>query len=107
MEQVHGSRKATKFALDDVFSSMPDGVITNILNRLPLQDAVRTSTLSRNWRDKWTTMNQLVFDEDFYLYLQKKGNEKDYGNIISRLLFLLKGDITKFDLYLEKGCNSQ
>ncbi|KAK9078028.1 hypothetical protein SSX86_002085 [Deinandra increscens subsp. villosa] len=34
----------------DFISGMPDNVITNILDRLPLQDAVRTDILSRNWR---------------------------------------------------------
>ncbi|MFS7949310.1 putative F-box domain, leucine-rich repeat domain superfamily, F-box-like domain superfamily [Helianthus anomalus] len=50
---------------------MPDNVVTNILDRLPLQDAVRTSILSRNWRFKWTTISQIVFDKNFFEYLLK------------------------------------
>lgn len=107
MESVQGSPKASKFALEeDVISSLPDDVITNILHRLPLQDAVRTSILSRNWRYNWTMINQLVFDEDFYEYLKVTKNRKYYGRIISRLLLHLKGAIKKFDLYIEKGCHS-
>nr|GFC26117.1 hypothetical protein [Tanacetum cinerariifolium] len=49
MDQVYGSRKLSKFAPEDVISSMPDDVMTNILNRLPLQDAVRTGILSKSW----------------------------------------------------------
>nr|GEZ83886.1 hypothetical protein [Tanacetum cinerariifolium] len=85
---------------------MPDDVITNILNRLPLQDAVRTGTLSKSWRYKWTLIDQLVFDEDFHEYLEKTKNEKYYRRIVSRLLLHLKSGITKFHLYIENGRDS-
>nr|GEV52218.1 hypothetical protein [Tanacetum cinerariifolium] len=106
MEHVHGSRKLSKFAPEDVISSTPDDVITNIFNRLPLQDAVRTGTLSKSWRYKWTMISQLVFDEDFYEYLEKTKNEKYYRRIVSRFLLHLKSGITKFHLYIEKGRDS-
>ena len=100
MEHVRGSSKASKFAQKDVISRMPDEVITHILQCLPLQDAVKTGILSSYWRSKWTMITQLVFDEDFYEYLQEKEKETYYGRIISRLLLHLKGAITKFDLYI-------
>ncbi|GKB98285.1 putative F-box-like domain superfamily protein, partial [Tanacetum coccineum] len=106
IEQTHGSRKASKFTSDDVISSTLNDVLTNILNRLPLQDAVRTGTLLRSWRYKWTMINQLIFDEDFYKYLQKIEKEKDYGRIIDLFLRHHNGSVTKFHLYIEKGCNS-
>ncbi|XP_076923381.1 F-box/FBD/LRR-repeat protein At5g22700-like [Bidens hawaiensis] len=40
----------------DFISNMPDIVVTNILDRLPIRDAVRTGILSRNWRLKWTML---------------------------------------------------
>ncbi|GKE60415.1 putative F-box-like domain superfamily protein [Tanacetum coccineum] len=67
--------------------------------------AVRTGTLSKSWRYKWTMIDQLVFDEDFYEYLEKTQNEKYYRRIVSRLLHLKSG-ITKFHLYIEKGRDS-
>ncbi|GKA66775.1 F-box/FBD/LRR-repeat protein-like protein [Tanacetum coccineum] len=79
---------------------MPEEVITNILHCLPLQDAVQTSILSKDWNFKWTMMTQLVFDAEFYEYLEATKNEKNYQRIISRLIFLLKGAVTKFVLYL-------
>ncbi|XP_076952195.1 F-box/FBD/LRR-repeat protein At1g13570-like [Bidens hawaiensis] len=82
---------------------MPDIVINNILNRLPLQDAVRTAILERRWRYNWTMLSQLVFDDDFCRYLLQKGGEKNYGKIIGRLLLRIKGAITKFVLYMEEG----
>lgn len=106
MGQVHGSCKASKFAAEDVISTIPDDVIINILNRLPLQDAVRTGSLSKSLKHYWTRITQLVFDEDFYEYLQGKEKEKDYERIINMFLNHLKGGITKFYLYIEEGCNS-
>ena len=100
MELVRGSHKSSKFASKDAISNMPDEVITNILNRLPLQDAVRTCTLSKDWISKWTMLTQLVFDEHFYMYVQERGNTNNYGTIINRLLLPLKGAITKFVLYI-------
>ncbi|KAJ0823178.1 putative F-box domain, leucine-rich repeat domain superfamily, F-box-like domain superfamily [Helianthus annuus] len=97
------ARKAFKFAPPkDVISSMPDNVVTHILDRLPIQDAVNTSILSRNWRFKWTLLSQLVFDENFLKYLAKRNGVSKFGRIISRLLLHLKGTITKFVLYIDK-----
>ncbi|GJY74043.1 putative F-box-like domain superfamily protein [Tanacetum coccineum] len=51
---------------------MPDNVITNILDRLPVRDAVKTDVLSKNWKFKWTLLTHLIFDEDFFRYLPDK-----------------------------------
>ncbi|KAF5812551.1 putative F-box domain, leucine-rich repeat domain superfamily, F-box-like domain superfamily [Helianthus annuus] len=86
---------------------MPDIVMTHILDRLPVQDAVKTGILSKNWRFKWTMLRRLVFDKDFYLYLiLKTNNESKFGRIISRLLLHLRGTITKFVLYIDERCYS-
>ncbi|KAJ0837887.1 putative F-box domain, leucine-rich repeat domain superfamily, F-box-like domain superfamily [Helianthus annuus] len=98
MELIHGTRKASKFAPQDFISSMPDNVVTNILDRLPVQYAVRTSILSRNWRFKWTMLSQLVFDHFFCRYLTRRKGENNCGGIISRLLLHIKGVIEKFVL---------
>ncbi|GJS79827.1 F-box/FBD/LRR-repeat protein-like protein [Tanacetum coccineum] len=101
MKGIRGSLQASKVAQKDVISTMPEEVITNILHCLPLQDAVKTSILSKDWKFKWTMITQLVFDKNFYDYLdQNTDNEYFYPKIISRLLFLLNGAITKFFLYL-------
>nr|GEY34322.1 hypothetical protein [Tanacetum cinerariifolium] len=100
MELAHGSCKVPKFAPEDIISSMPDEVITNILDRLPLQEAVRTSILSSCWESKWTMLNQLVFDVKFFRFLKQREHEKSYGRIIYGILLRLKGAITKFVLYM-------
>ncbi|XP_076919825.1 F-box/FBD/LRR-repeat protein At1g13570-like [Bidens hawaiensis] len=104
MEVIHKSPKLIA-PQEDFISTMPDNVLTNILDRLPLQDAVRTGVLARSWRYNWTTLSQLVFDEDFFKYLLEKEDEKkDYGTIISGLLLHIKGGITKFVLYILERC---
>ena len=56
----------------DYISNMPDTVIGNILNRLPITEAVSTSILSTNWRFKWTLLTEVIIDEDFFYYLTYK-----------------------------------
>nr|GFB76918.1 hypothetical protein [Tanacetum cinerariifolium] len=37
-----------------------ENVITDIMNRLPIRDAMRTSNLASNWRFRWTMLTELV-----------------------------------------------
>ncbi|KAK9058718.1 hypothetical protein SSX86_023560 [Deinandra increscens subsp. villosa] len=99
MELIQGRQKTSKFEPEDVLSNIPDIAITNILDRLSLQDAVRTCVLSRNWRFKWTMLSELVFDDTFFEYLQKR--ELKNSLVISRILLHLRGVITKFVLSIE------
>ncbi|CAK8562896.1 unnamed protein product [Lathyrus sativus] len=39
---------------EDVINQLPEGIPINILSKLPIQEAVRTSILSRKWRNLWT-----------------------------------------------------
>ncbi|GKF04508.1 hypothetical protein Tco_0035176, partial [Tanacetum coccineum] len=77
MELAHGTREVSQCAPEDVICSMPDKVITNILNCLPIQDAIKT------------------------------GRFEGKGNFIvknlSKLLLQLKGPITKFVLLIPYG----
>ncbi|XP_035840885.1 F-box/FBD/LRR-repeat protein At1g13570-like isoform X9 [Helianthus annuus] len=106
MELIQGTHKAPKFAPQDFISSMPDIVINNILDRLPFQNAVRTSVLSSNWRFKWTMLTQLVLDVDFFDSLETEEEEVDDDesnneSIVSKLLLQLRGPITKFELSVD------
>ncbi|MFS7981134.1 putative leucine-rich repeat domain superfamily, F-box-like domain superfamily [Helianthus anomalus] len=42
-------------------NTLPQTIIENILCLLPIQEAARTSILSREWRYKWTTIPKLKF----------------------------------------------
>nr|XP_043626922.1 F-box/FBD/LRR-repeat protein At1g13570-like [Erigeron canadensis] len=99
MEVVH-RRKASKVSPkveEDVISTMPEDVIVNIMERLPLKDAVGTSILSTSWRFKWTLLTRLIFEYEFFSSLGKRKIHFDKTNI-SRFLLHLKGPITKFAL---------
>ncbi|CAJ2635383.1 unnamed protein product [Trifolium pratense] len=47
----------------DRISCLPGHVIDQILSSLRIKEAVRTSILSSQWRNKWRTMPNLVFDK--------------------------------------------
>ncbi|MFS8031614.1 putative leucine-rich repeat domain superfamily, F-box-like domain superfamily [Helianthus anomalus] len=45
----------------DRITTLPQTIIEIILCLLPIEEAARTSILSREWRYKWTTIPKLVF----------------------------------------------
>ncbi|MFS8006057.1 putative leucine-rich repeat domain superfamily, F-box-like domain superfamily [Helianthus anomalus] len=47
----------------DRISKLPVGIIESILCLLPIQEAARTSILSKEWRYHWTKIPKLVFNE--------------------------------------------
>ncbi|XP_076884229.1 F-box/FBD/LRR-repeat protein At1g13570-like [Bidens hawaiensis] len=79
---------------------MPDNVVNNILHRLPLQEAVRTGILSRNWRFKWTMLSEVACNASFFAYLIERRVENSFGMVANRLLLHFNGAITKFALDL-------
>ncbi|GAB2238120.1 hypothetical protein Droror1_Dr00016022 [Drosera rotundifolia] len=48
--------------LGDRFSNLPHDILEIILSKLPLRDAVSTSTLSYTWKYKWLFMSSLECD---------------------------------------------
>lgn len=47
----------------DIISKLPDDIIEYILVKLPSKDAMRTSLLSRHWRNTWAILaGSLVLD---------------------------------------------
>nr|GEU51414.1 hypothetical protein [Tanacetum cinerariifolium] len=82
---------------------MPPDVISNILDRLPTQDAVKTDILAKSWRFIWTMITQLIFDYDFFQFvLGPEGDNEFNGRSLTRLLIYLKGPITKFVLNIDQ-----
>lgn len=55
-------KKSRSRALEDRLSELPDSLILHILELLPTIDAVRTTILSKRWRNLWTTVRYLTFD---------------------------------------------
>lgn len=103
MKRGHGTPEASKIGLKDTISGMPKNVLTNILDRLPIQEAVRTCVLSRDWRLNWTMLTQLIFDEKFFEFLLRTKREMlFYRRHLSIVLLHFKDAITKFVLYIPK-----
>jgi hypothetical protein len=83
----------------DIISDLPSNIIENILVRLPLRDAMKTSVLSRKWRYNWVTLPQLVFDNSFCTGPpQNQAMRKELFMTIYQVLLLHNGPILKFTL---------
>ncbi|CAH1451068.1 unnamed protein product [Lactuca virosa] len=82
----------------DRISNLPEHLIASIIERLPIQDAVRTCIISKKWRYIWTEMRELVFDNQFSNKFAKNGafGRNGFIRIIKQVLTLSKGPILKF-----------
>ncbi|KAJ0784288.1 putative FBD domain, leucine-rich repeat domain superfamily, F-box-like domain superfamily [Helianthus annuus] len=70
----------------DMFKKLPHTIIENILCLVPIQEAARTSILSKEWRYHWTKIPKLVFDEETFQVLgdvsdQRPRKEERVSNI--------------------------
>ncbi|XP_071704819.1 F-box/FBD/LRR-repeat protein At1g13570-like [Rutidosis leptorrhynchoides] len=103
-DQYNHKRMFVTSAETNNLSKLPDNLVDSILERLPIQDAVRTSILSRNWRYTWTTMRLLVLDEHFSNKLAKNGTFGYSGfiRVINQLFYFLKAPILKVHLFIPK-----
>ncbi|KAK1374530.1 F-box domain-containing protein [Heracleum sosnowskyi] len=90
----------------DRISNLPANLMGLILKSLPLQDAARTSVLSKKWRGIWRMLPCLVFDDKFFGKLLskrilKKDKESQLSGVsrtISGILLAHSGPILKFHL---------
>ncbi|GKB44147.1 F-box/FBD/LRR-repeat protein-like protein, partial [Tanacetum coccineum] len=90
MEQVHGTYKASKFEPQYFISSVPENVMANIMNRLPIQDAVRTGPITKFTLDFTENVMDAEDINHWVLFLSRKGiKELTLNNIFSRVLHKL------------------
>lgn len=87
-----GKKKKKKMELDRI-SNLPTGVSHQILSYLPIKEAVRTSVLSTNWRNKWTKLPCLVFDDKHGCITKR---------VVDHVLLLHRGRIETFELSIRK-----
>ncbi|KAL7617369.1 hypothetical protein Lser_V15G03058 [Lactuca serriola] len=87
---------------EDRISHLPEHLKDSILERLPIEEAVRTSIISKKWRYRWTTMRVLVFDLQFSKKFAKNGafGRNGFIRIINKFLILHTGPISKFLLHI-------
>ena len=80
----------------DRISDLPSHLIDFILQRLPLQDVVRTSLLSSKWRYKWTSIPKLDFSNDFFQKCRDlELHEVSRSNALNEFLFTIKINLSK------------
>ncbi|KAL8122055.1 F-box/FBD/LRR-repeat protein At1g13570-like [Apium graveolens] len=89
---------------DDRISNLPLVLKHFILDRAPLHDAVRTSTLSKAWRTTWTTKPSLAFNKLFFLEVISKKNEEEYlsafSDLVDMILSVHTGPILDVEIYI-------
>ncbi|KAF9609402.1 hypothetical protein IFM89_015743 [Coptis chinensis] len=91
-------RKLTVRRPPDYISNLPDGIIEEIIQRLPIKDSVRTSVLSTKWKNRWMTIPNLIFDEHCMRQSSRKVLTDKFAGIIDQVLVQHTGRIDKFKL---------
>lgn len=86
----------------DRISDLPSHLIDFILQRLQLQDVVRTSLLSSKWRYKWTSIPKLDFSNDFF---QKCRDLElhEVSSTITEILLIHDGQLDEFVLCIPEN----
>ncbi|CAN1186274.1 F-box/FBD/LRR-repeat protein At1g13570 [Linum perenne] len=88
------------------FGKLPADVISLVLTFLPIKEAVKTSILSKQWRHRWRSIPQLVFDCNFAtINAADYDSESKIMNSINKAmlkvyqaLLLHDGPLNKFEL---------
>ncbi|XP_004250540.1 F-box/FBD/LRR-repeat protein At1g13570-like [Solanum lycopersicum] len=83
----------------DVLTDLPNDVIDSILIRLPSEEAVRTSILSKRWRYHWCRLTKLTLNRSLWRTENNLLNPADkFTEIISQISTLLEGPLIDFTL---------
>ncbi|WCJ43756.1 F-box/RNI-like/FBD-like domains-containing protein [Euphorbia peplus] len=81
----------------DRISYLPSNVINLILCFLPFKDAVRTSALSKKWKEKWHTLPNIIVDEELF----HRNYFRRLEGVINYILTKHEGRIEKFSVFVE------
>ncbi|KAL5721751.1 hypothetical protein ACHQM5_005355 [Ranunculus cassubicifolius] len=82
--------------LVDRISVLPSPILNHLVSFLPVQDIVRTSVLSKQWRTIWCSVDSFHFAECVF-----KSEETEFYDFVDSFLFLRDGsNIHKFKLCL-------
>lgn len=97
---------AEEGGLNDRITSLPKSVIDDILDRMPIRDAARTSILSRKWRYIFADCPYLVLNKEFFREIKRKRLSNQYNNdyvyIVDNILLHHFGPVLKFVLDLSE-----
>ncbi|KAF7026348.1 hypothetical protein CFC21_038460 [Triticum aestivum] len=83
--------ESTSVVSSDRLSSLPPEIKGDILTRLNVEEAVRTSTLSTTWRDAWTNMPKIFLPDGNFARTK-------FVTLVDMVLSLHKGTVEKFDI---------
>ncbi|GJY17812.1 F-box/FBD/LRR-repeat protein [Tanacetum coccineum] len=93
--------------MDDRISNLTSPMIENILCLVPIQEAARTSILSKEWRYHWTKIPKLVINEGTFQVSPGKGDQhskrQKLYDAIYQILLQHKGPIHEFTLSTYAG----
>lgn len=73
----------------DIISNLPESVLTHILSFLPTKYAVRTSVISTKWKDMWTKVTNLHFDDTLLSSKKNMTRRAYFMNFVDRVLLHL------------------
>uniref|UniRef100_A0A3Q7GCG4 Uncharacterized protein n=1 Tax=Solanum lycopersicum TaxID=4081 RepID=A0A3Q7GCG4_SOLLC len=90
------SELASKARKSTTSDDLPDCILHNILEFMPIQDAARTSVLSKKWIPIWSTLPYLVFGPLFFQYVSNIGASA--ATVIHKILMQHTGNIMGFHL---------
>lgn len=96
------SQDSKRLAVEgDILTNLPIEIILHVLAFLPVEDAARTSVLSRRWRYIWRTNPNLVLDRPTLEKILRKPftfkSLLSFVTTVDRILLIHEGDIHKFD----------
>ncbi|CAK8569931.1 unnamed protein product [Lathyrus sativus] len=86
-------------AKQDMISGLPGHVIDVILSCLPIREAVRTSVLSKKWRNNWHTLPNLVFDRKCVASQDPSIIESKFFRVVYSVLLHHSGPINMFKIH--------
>ncbi|KAJ0642677.1 putative F-box domain, FBD domain, F-box-like domain superfamily protein [Helianthus annuus] len=87
----HHPPTRTRKLKSDFISTLPQNIIEDILTRIPLQEALRTSVLSKKWRYTWRGMPKLVFTDKMVNHLRIQLNKYKLISAIFHVLLFHNG----------------
>ncbi|KAJ4709471.1 Fbd-associated f-box protein [Melia azedarach] len=95
--------------LGDLVGRLPDDILVNIISRLTLKEAARTSVLSSRWKYLWTFTSSLKFDPGrsilrYTLGMNPSEEERSkYINWVNKVLESHRGSINEFKVIFDLG----
>ncbi|XP_074326713.1 F-box/FBD/LRR-repeat protein At1g13570-like [Apium graveolens] len=94
----------------DRISNLPENIIHLFLQRLSTHDAVRTTVLSKTWRNIWGMHPKLYLDQNFisqlvsqkFFHLDEQTKINKVSRTISNILLAHNGPILNFVLFIPR-----